>query len=98
MEVTKVYKDLDITYGELAKALIRLNFKNNSTEKVFAYVNQKYDAIVLLPMKKETEMVDKAQFASISFVLTGKGLINEQDELAKWVEHYRQQLKKGATV
>ena len=89
MEITRNYKDIVVTYKEMAGALKDLGFENDSTKKVFAYKNKNFDAIVLLPLKDENAQVNQAHFSSISFLLSQKGLLENRDDLAIIIEKKR---------
>ena len=89
MEISVIYKNMEVTYGELANALRHLNYRNVSTDKEFVYVNSDFDSIILLPLKNEKEAVNKARFSTISFILSQKGVINHEHDLAKMIENAR---------
>lgn len=89
MEYTKVYKNMKITYEELDVALKHKKFIKKTIENKLIYSNIKFDSIVLLPNKKKNELVNAAQFASISYILSHKGIYKKEYDLAKWIEKYR---------
>ena len=59
MEGIRVYKEMLVTYGELAYALTQLGFEDDSTTEYFQYVNEKEKSVVLLKNKPENEFVAK---------------------------------------
>lgn len=89
MEGRSVYKEMNITYGELAQALTQLGFKNESDSEYFRYVNKKYDSVVLLRANPVNRILFKAIISGFSYQLYMQGVIEEYDDLAKLVEKNR---------
>ena len=89
MEYTKVYKNMEITYEEFDKALRSKKYAKKIVENKLIYSNKKFDSIILLPLKEEKDLVDSAHFASISYILSQKGVFKKEQDLAKWIEKYR---------
>lgn len=97
MEYTKVYKDMKITYEELDLALKNKKYTKKEIEDKLIYKLKKFNSIVLLPKKKKNELVNSAQFASISYILSQKGIYKKEQDLAKWIEK-RRLLKKSKSA
>ena len=89
MEGRKVYKEMNITYGELAQALTQLGYKNESDSEHFRYVNKKYDSVVLLRANPVKRILFKAIVSGFSYQLYMQGVIEDYDDLAKLVEKNR---------
>ena len=89
MEGRRVYKEMSITYGELAQALAQLGYKNESDGTHFRYVNKKYDSVILLRANSANRVLFKAIISGFSYQLSMQGVIEEEDDLAKLVEQNR---------
>lgn len=89
MEGRKVYKEMDITYGELATALTQLGYKNESDIGHFKYVNKKHDSVILLRANPANRTLFKAIISGFSYQLYMQGVIEDCDDLAKLVEKNR---------
>ena len=89
MEGRRVYKEMTITYGELAQALTQLGFKNESNNEHFRYVNEAYDAVILLRANPPNRTLFKAIISGFSYQLYMQGVIEDCDDLAKLVEKNR---------
>jgi signal recognition particle subunit SEC65 len=89
MEGRKVYKEMTITYGELAQALTQLGYKNESNSEHFRYVNKKYDSVIVLRANPANRALFKAIISGFSYQLYMQGVIEENDDLAKLVEKNR---------
>ena len=90
MEGRSVYKEMVITYGELAQALIQLGFKNQSDAHYFRFVNSEHNARVLLKTNPENQILFKAIISAYSYQLYMQGVIEDFDDLAKLVEKNRE--------
>ncbi len=89
MEGRKVYKEMAITYGELAQALTQLGYKNESDVDYFRYVNKKHDSVILLRANSSNRTLFKAIISGFAYQLSMQGVIEEEDDLAKLVERNR---------
>lgn len=89
MEGRRVYKEMNITYGELAEALTQLGYKNESDIEYFRYVNKKYNSVILLRSNPLNRTLFKAIISGFSYQLYMQGVIEDYDDLAKLVEKNR---------
>ena len=89
MEGRRVYKEMSITYGELAQALSQLGYKNDSDSEHFRYVNKKHDSVILLRANSANRTLFKAIISGFAYQLSMQGVIEEEDDLAKLVEKNR---------
>ena len=89
MEGIRVYKEMLVTYGELAHALTQLGFEDDSTTEYFQYVNEKEKSVVLLKNKPENEFVAKINLSGCSYQLYFQGVLKHTDDLAKRIEKNR---------
>jgi hypothetical protein len=89
MEGRRVYKEMVITYGELATALMQLGYKNESDSDHFKYVNKKHDSVILLRANPANRTLFKAIISGFSYQLYMQGVIDDCDDLAKLVEKNR---------
>ncbi len=96
MKPLRAYKDMEPTYGELAYALRKLGFVDNSTSDTFVYINKKFNAIVLLPLGDKDDNVHKANFASLSWGLEEQGVLEHEYDLGKMIEQMRLTEKQAA--
>ncbi len=80
---------MEPTYGELAKALAALGFKNRSNQKVFFYAHEPSGAEVVLPLKESSTIIHKEKFASLSWRLEGFGVLENENDLGKMIEQFR---------
>jgi hypothetical protein len=69
MEGIRVYKEMLVTYGELAHALTQLGFVEDTTSPHFQYINEKKDSAALLKKKAANEFVAKINLAGLSYQL-----------------------------
>jgi hypothetical protein len=89
MRELRAYKDMEPTYNELAKALVKLGFKNKSTTDLWVYSKEETGSVVLLPMKPAANLVNRANFASLSWTLEGQGVLQHEHDLGKMIEQMR---------
>lgn len=82
-------KIVDPTYRELARALKDLRFINKSTADIFRYVHEKTDTVITLPMKADHEIVERASYAAMTYIMEWKGLIKNRDALGQIIEKNR---------
>ncbi len=80
---------MEPTYRELALALQKLNFINESNQAFFRYAHKESGAIVLLKLLAEKEKVHKAKFASLSWGLEEFGVLQHEYDLGKLIEQMR---------
>jgi hypothetical protein len=89
MRFHRAYKDMEPTYGELALALKKLKFDNESSQDSFRYAHKKSGAIVLLSLRPDDAKVHKAKFAALSFNLEEFGVLKHEHDLGKLIEQMR---------
>jgi signal recognition particle subunit SEC65 len=89
MEGRRVYKEMTITYGELAQALLELGYRNESDSEHFRFVHKKYDSVILLKNNPSNRGLFKAIISGFSYQLYMQGVIEDYDDLAKLVEKNR---------
>jgi signal recognition particle subunit SEC65 len=89
MEGRRVYKEMSITYGELAQALTELGYTNESDSDHFRYVHKKCASVILLKANPSNRALFKAIISGFSYQLYMQGVIEEYDDLAKLVEKNR---------
>ena len=86
----------NITYSELAAALLKLKLKNKSDLNNFVYVHEGSGAKVELAKRKEQDVVYPAYVAGIASVLEGFGIIQDSSSLVKMIEKQRLQARSPA--
>lgn len=90
MEGRRVYKEMIITYGELAQALTQLGFQNQSDANYFRFVNSEHNSRVLLKSNPDNKTLFKAIISGYSYQLYMQGVIHDFDDLAKLIEKNRE--------
>lgn len=97
----RVYKEMDLTYREVAQTLLRLGYQDRSDEQNFRFTNEKFKSEVELPLPKNggEEFVQKALIVGFTYIMAWKGVLKDMDDFAKMVERERlQELKKERTA
>jgi hypothetical protein len=89
MERVRIYKDIEVTYREVEKALLTLGFKNESDAERFYFMHKKHKAVYIMPQKAPSEKVLKAHFAANSYGLWASGVIADIHDFAKIIEASR---------
>lgn len=89
MQYLHVYKEIVANYGEIAEALKKLGFQDESTEKHFRLVNTAHNSEVKLPTRPLDALFFKANLAGYSYQLYMQGVIDDYDDLAKTIEKNR---------
>lgn len=89
MEKFRIYKDIEVTYREVEKALLALGFKNESDAERFYFVQKKHNAVFIMPQKSPTEKVLKAHFSANSYGLWASGVTADIHDFAKIIEANR---------
>ena len=89
MKYLRAYKDMEPTFGELAKGLTQLKFENRSNDELFLYYHKNTDTLVVLKKGKINDPINRARFAAISLNLEGMGVIEHIDDLGKMIEQAR---------
>lgn len=86
---TRVYKELNVTYAEVAQALKQLGFQDESTTELFRFVNEAHQSEVKLPARPLDATFMKANTVGFSNLLYMQGVIKEPDRLVKLIEKNR---------
>ena len=86
---THVYKELNVTYGEVAQALKQLGYRDESNQAYFRFVNDTYESELLLPVRPLDTFFVKANTVGFSNLLFMQGVIKDPDNLVKLIEKNR---------
>ena len=86
---THVYKEIDVTYGEVAEALGQLGFIDKSTQDYFLLVNESTKSEVRLPYRPKDALFPKINSLGFSNILFMQGIIKHPDNLIKMIEKNR---------
>jgi hypothetical protein len=89
MEKFRIYKDIEVNYREVEKALLALGFKNESDAERFYFVQKKHKAVFIMPQKSPTDKVLKAHFSANSYGLWASGVTADIHDFAKMIEASR---------
>ena len=90
---TNVYKEMDVTYGEMAQALSQLGFKDESTPDLFLFVREPKKQEVRLPYRPADTLFAKINTLGFSNILFMQGIIKHPDNLVKMIEKNRLPIK-----
>ena len=90
---TNVYKEMDVTYGEIGHALKQLGFKDESTPEAFLFVREARKVEVRLPYRPDETLFAKINTLGISNILFMQGIIKHPDNLVKMIEKSRSSVK-----
>ncbi len=85
--------EVTITNSELIQALIQLNYRDESTDKKYRFVNDKYNSIVELPLLPLEEAVRKVDLDIYSYRLYMQGVIKQEENLIKKAQKNRARKK-----
>lgn len=86
---THVYKEMEVTYGEIAQALKQLGYQDESTTQHFRFVNDAFKSELLLPAKPLDAKFVKANTVSFSNLLFMQGVFKNPNKLVKLIEKNR---------
>ena len=86
---TNVYKEMDITYGEMAEALTQLGFKDESTSELFLFVREARKVEVRLPFRPQETVFAKINTLGFSNILFMQGILKHPDNVVKMIEKNR---------
>lgn len=90
METISIYKNMEVTYGELEKALLALYYAKKKGKDFYGFENPAFDSVVLIPLAAQPrDKVSRLLFDSTSKLLEAKGVIPHKDDLAKMIERER---------
>ncbi len=95
---TNVYKELEVTYGEVAHALTQLGFKDESTQELFLFVREARKSEVRLPYRPLDTVFAKINTLGFSNILFMQGIIKHPDQLVKMIEKNRLAAQSKKTV
>ena len=82
---SKIFVEVSVTNQELMKVLMQIGFRNESSEEDYRFVNDKYNSIVVLPVRPLDEAVQRMYLASYSYQLYLQGVIRDEENLVKKV-------------
>ena len=82
-----------VTNSEFITVLTQIGFRNESNDERFRLVNDKYDSIVVLPVRPLDEAVQRMYLASYSYQLYLQGVIKNEENLVKKVLQNRAKRK-----
>jgi hypothetical protein len=82
---TNVYKETEVTYGEVAQALIQLGFNDESTPELFLFVREARKIEVRLPFRPDDTVFAKINTLGFSNILFMQGIIKHPDNLVKMI-------------
>lgn len=90
METISIYKNMEVTYGELETALRAFHYTKKRGKDFYGFENKTFDSVVLIPLTAQPEeKVSRLLFDSTSKLLEAKGVIFHKDDLAKMIERER---------
>ena len=95
---THVYKEMDVTYGEVAEALTQLGFKDESNSEYFLFSSEALKSEVRLPYRALDALFAKINTLGFSNILFMQGIIKHPDNLVKLIEKNRVVKKRPKTI
>lgn len=95
---THVYKEMNVTYGEVAQALEQLGYRNESNLEYFKFINEKYQSEIILPASPLESDFVKANTVGFSNLLFMQGVIKDPDNLVKIIEKNRNKVLKSSAL
>ena len=93
---THVYKEAEVTYGEVAEALTQLGFRDESTQEYFLFSHEKSE--IRLPFRATDALFAKINTLGFSNILFMQGIIKHPDNLVKMIEKNRLAKKRPKAV
>ncbi len=93
---SKIFVEESVTNRELMKVLTQIGFRNESNEEDFRFVNDKYNSIIVLPVRPLDEAVQRIYMAGYSYQLYLQGVIRDEENLVKKVLQNRAKSKNVA--
>ncbi len=93
---SKIFVEESVTNRELMKVLSQIGFRDESNEEDFRFVNDKYNSIIVLPVRPLDEAVQRMYLASYSYQLYLQGVIRDEENLVKKVLQNRAKRKNVA--
>ena len=75
------------------KVLTQIGFRNESNKEEYRFVNDKYDSIIVLPLRPLDEAVQRIYMAGYSYQLYLQGVIRDEENLVKKVLQNRAKRK-----
>jgi hypothetical protein len=92
-DYVRVYKEMTVTFGEFFEVLKQLGFKDKTTATHFWYVKKQGNAVIRFPIRSPDDSMLKADLHGYSYTLFLRGDIENPDDLAKMIEHNRENAK-----
>lgn len=90
---SRIISEVPVTYGEMIEVLTKLDYRQEFDGKNNRYVNDKYDSVLLLPVRSPDTILEKIYVAIASSHLYGQGVIKEEESLIHKIQKNR--LKKS---
>ena len=97
-EAPSIIKEVIVTYGEIAKVLTQLGYRNESNEERYHFVNDKYKSMIDLPPYPLEDVVRHQFLAIYSYQLYMQGIIKDEENLVKKILQNRAKRKMIAKV
>lgn len=72
---------IKITYAQLRQLLAFLNFEDVSRDDCIAFRHTKSEAVIILPVKADTDVLDRPHFAHVRNTLLQTGLVKNFNKL-----------------
>ena len=90
MEMLRIYKDMEITYQEFDRALLRLGYHRVSDKKGIRYINEVYGSTIPInPLNTFDRKMIKGTFAAHASSMEMMGVLEHRDDIAKMIEQDR---------
>jgi predicted RNA binding protein YcfA (HicA-like mRNA interferase family) len=93
----RIIAEVPVTYGEMIEVLTKLGYSQEFDGKNNRYVNDRYESVVLLPVRPSDTILEKVYLALYSSHLYQQGVIKEEDNLIQMIQKNRVKKNKKAT-
>ncbi len=74
-----------VTYKELKEGLLHLNYMDRSTKDSFRFEHAATKSVIIIRAGKDDEIVNPANFTSLTLDLHWHGLIKDREDLGDWI-------------
>jgi hypothetical protein len=92
----RIIAEVSVTYGEMIEVLSKLGYSQEFDGKNNRYVNDRYESVVLLPVRSFDTILEKVYLALYSSHLYQQGVIKEEDNLIQMIQKNRAKKSKKA--
>ena len=90
METLKIYKNIEVTFQEFERAILRFGYQKSLKNDVIIYSNDAFDSKIFVSnLVKPSMKMLRADFAANAFLMEMKGVLENRNDIAKMIEQDR---------